>query len=37
MEKPAQKKGAGQGQGQVSEEYLAKVKAILARLNKTGA
>jgi putative zinc finger/helix-turn-helix YgiT family protein len=36
MEKLAQKKGGGQGQGQVSEEYLAKVKAILERLNEGG-
>jgi DNA-binding XRE family transcriptional regulator len=36
MEKLAQKKGAGQSQKQVSEEYLAKVKSILERLNETG-
>jgi putative zinc finger/helix-turn-helix YgiT family protein len=36
MEKLAQKKGAGRGQKQVSEDYLAKVKAILERLNETG-
>ena len=36
MEKLAQKKGGGRGQKQVSEDYLAKVKAILAQLNETG-
>jgi DNA-binding transcriptional regulator YiaG len=36
MEKLAQKKGAGQSQKQVSEEYLARVNAILERLNETG-
>jgi YgiT-type zinc finger domain-containing protein len=36
MEKLAQKRGGGQGQRQVSEDYLAKVKAILSRLNETG-
>jgi hypothetical protein len=36
LEKLAQKKGAGQSQKQVSEEYLAKVKSILERLNETG-
>ena len=36
MEKLAQKKRSDQSQRQVSEEYLAKVNAILARLNTTG-
>ncbi len=35
MEKLAQKKEVGQSQKQVSEEYLAKVNTILARLNET--
>lgn len=36
MEQLARKKGAAQGQKQVSEEYLAKVRAILARMDEAG-
>lgn len=36
LEKLAQKKGPAHSQEQVSEEYLAKVNAILSRLNDTG-
>ena len=36
MEKLAQKKGPEPGRKQVSEEYLAKVKTILERLNEKG-
>jgi putative zinc finger/helix-turn-helix YgiT family protein len=36
MEKLAQKKGTEPGRKQVSEEYLAKVNAILTRLNEEG-
>lgn len=36
VEKLAQKKAADQSQKQVNEEYLAKVKAVLERLNKAG-